>query len=175
MVKNIFIISAIVVLILLITSKEVQSAIDPLAWRDDGGWDDPTFGLPSTALNSGFPAGVVSGGYGNDWGGSMQRALWFGKVANDYIGRYTITSTKRTWGESTSDHNHMQLTSYAVDIATSGSEGDRILRHLMNKFGSSYDGGYWYNTNRGGYRYNIGWKSDSEHYDHIHIGVRKLS
>ena len=168
-------ISIALILTFVLMSDDVQGAIDPMAWRDDGEWEDPTFGLPSTSLNQGFPAGVVTGGLGNDWGGSMSRALWFGKTANDFIGRYTITSTKRTWGMTTSDHNSMNLTSYAVDISTSGEEGDMILKHLMERFGSTYQGGYWYNVNRGGYRYQFGWKEDQDHYDHIHIGVRKLS
>lgn len=168
MVKYWLWISIAIVLILVLMSDEVKGAIDPYAWRDDGGWDDPTFNLPQGGLGSGK---VVLGGAGGDWDGSMQRALWFGYQANEFLNRYAISSQKRTWNVG-SDHYNLQLNSYAVDIATSGEEGDRVLKHLMDKFGDSFTGGLK-NVYRGGYRFQFIWRYP-DHYDHIHIGVKKI-
>ena len=135
---------------------------------------DPDFGLPQGSVDSG-KAGY--GGDNNNWGGSMQRALAFGKIANEFVGKNIISSQKRsrlkTAKGTVSDHYEGQKDAYAIDLSCRGSEGDRLLAHLMEWFGyPSYTGGYWLNVNKGGYRYQFGWKV-KDHYDHIHIGVRK--
>ena len=112
----------------------------------------------------------------------MGRALWFAKIANEYIGKNIVSSQKRdkklTADGNVSDHYSGKNDSYAVDLGISGSKGDELLKHIMSLFAngkySDYVGGEWFNKSIDGYRYQIGWKSDSDHYDHIHVGVRKL-
>lgn len=139
-----------------------------------GDYPDKTFGLPEGSSDSGK---VVKGGENGDWGGSMQRALAFAKVANDFVGRDIVSSQKRTRQTTAngniSDHYDQQQDSYAVDLACSGTEGDRILEELMKWVGfPDYKGGYWLNFIKDGYRYQVGWKVP-QHFDHIHIGVKK--
>ena len=137
-------------------------------------YPDPDFGLPSGSIDSGK---VNYGGDGNNWGGSMERALAFAKIANDFSGKNIVVSQKRsrvkTAKGTVSDHYQGKKDAYAVDLSCTGTKGDQLLAHLMNWFGyPSYTGGYWLNVNKGGYRYQFGWKV-KDHYDHIHIGVKK--
>lgn len=148
---------------------EASFSFDP-----GGGYSDPTFGLPQGSVDSGKAA---SGGDNGNWGGSMSRALAFAKVANDFMGKNVITSQKRsrklTASGNVSDHFEGNSASYAVDLACRGEQGDRLLAHLMKWFGHpEYTGNRWFNVTKNGYRYQIGWKVPN-HYDHIHVGVRK--
>ena len=147
-----------------------------LVFDPKGGYPDKTFGLPKGEPHSGK---VYPGGEGGDWGGSMQRALAFAKVAVDFTKNPNIISsqkrTKVVPGSSAySDHSTNSMSSYAIDIACTGAEGDRILKHLMEWAGyPEYKGGYWLNFIKDGYRYQVGWRVEN-HYDHIHIGVRSV-
>jgi len=139
-----------------------------------GNYPDKDFGLPTGRVDSG-KAGY--GGDNNDWGGSMQRTLAFAKIANEFMGKDVILSQKRsrvkTAKGTVSDHYDGQKDAYAVDLSCRGTEGDRLLAHLMQWFGHpECKGGKWFNVKKGGYRYQFGWKL-KDHFDHIHIGVRK--
>lgn len=144
-----------------------------------------TYGLPitTTLTTSKERVKVYKGGEGNNWAGSMGRALWFAKTANDYMGRNIITSQKRPRkttriSKKISDHWVNNPIAYAVDLGVQGSTADKVLEYIMSLFAngkySYYKGGYWFDVNIDGYRYQIGWKSDEDHYDHIHVGVKKL-
>ncbi len=137
-------------------------------------YSDPYFGLPEGNVDT---AKVTPGGDGGDWGGSMQRALAFAKIANDFMGKNVVISQKRsrvkTAKGTVSDHWEGLKNCYAIDLACKGEQGDKLLAHLMEWFGyPSYKGGYWFDVNKDGYRYQFGWNV-KDHYDHIHIGVRK--
>lgn len=145
------------------------------AFDPSGNYPDPTFGLPTGDVNSG---NVSPGGAGGDWDGSMQRALAFGKIANEFIGKNVISSQKRkrvkTASGRTSDHFYGQDFTYAVDLACNLETGDRLLAHLMNWFGHpEYTGGKWFEVVKDGYRYQVGWRV-KDHFNHIHVGVRKV-
>ena len=139
-------------------------------------------GIPKLGGETYGLTGVEKGGDGGNWGGSMGRALWFAKISNDYMGKNIVSSQKRdkklTADGNVSDHYSGKNDSYAVDLGISGSKGDELLKHIMSLFANGeygdYVGGKWFNTTIDGYRYQIGWKSDSDHYDHIHVGVRKI-
>ena len=169
-----------------VLSFEKWSSVNEASFNFDpeGEYPDKTFGLPRGGSDS---RKVSSGGNGGDWGGSMQRALAFAKVANDFMKKDIIASQKRskklTASNYVSDHYDQQNDSYAVDLACLGSEGDKLLAELMKWLESSpentrntrftdYKGGSWLNFTRGGYRYQIGWRV-KDHFDHIHVGVRK--
>jgi hypothetical protein len=134
-----------------------------------------TLGFATGKVDSGK---VVGGGTGGNWGGSMPRALRIAKIANDFMGKNVITSQKRTRVQTangnTSDHNVGVANAYAVDLACRGAQGDALLAHLMKAMGHpEYKGGKWFNVNKDGYRYQFGWKVP-DHFDHIHVGVKKL-
>ena len=141
-------------------------------------------GIPKLGGETYGLKGTLKGGDGGNWGGSMGRALWFAKIANEYMGKNIVSSQKRdkklTADGNVSDHYIGKNDSYAVDLGVSGSKGDELLKHIMSLFAngkySDYEGGSgnWFNKSIDGYRYQIGWKTDSDHYDHIHVGVRKL-
>ena len=147
-------------------------------------YPDKTFGYALGAVDTGR---ANSGGSGGDWGGSMPRALWFARVADDWAKanglvnekRPTIVSSQKrsrvkTASGSVSDHYAGNSDAYAVDLAVSGSNGDALLAHIMEKFGHpEYKGGSWFNTTIKGYRYQIGWNV-ANHYDHIHVGVKRV-
>jgi hypothetical protein len=74
-----------------------------------------------------------------------------------------------------SDHYQGNSDAYAIDLSVKGQEGDQLLAHIMKKFGyPKYRGGSWFNVTLGGYRYQIGWRV-ANHFDHIHIGVKKIA
>jgi hypothetical protein len=127
---------------------------------------------------------VMLGGIDGDWAGSMQLALEVGKLANDFVGHNIVSSQKRsnksTASGNVSDHWVENLDSYAVDLSTGPNtpanleQGDELLAEIMAFLGdTSYTGGHWLNLNKGGYRYQVGWRVP-DHYDHIHVGVKKL-
>lgn len=139
-----------------------------------GNYPDQDFGFPEGPVDK---AKVVRGGDGDNWGGSMQRALAFAKIANEYMGKNVVSSQKRsrvtTANGGVSDHYEGKSNSYAVDLACRGSKGDALLAHLMEWFGHpEYEGGKWFNVTKDGYRYQIGWRVKN-HFDHIHIGVSR--
>ena len=149
---------------------------ESFSFDPDANYPDKTFGFVMGDINSG-KANI--GGINDDWGGSMQRALAFGKVANDFVGKNIVSSQKRsrvkTASGNVSDHYEGSKDSYAVDVAANGEKGDALLAHLMQWCGHpEYKGGSWFNFNSGGYRYQIGWRVKG-HFDHIHIGVRRTT
>ena len=138
-----------------------------------------SMGFPTGPVDSGK---VTGGGIGGDWDGSMPRALEVGKIAASCSGRSNpFSSQKRsrvkTASGNVSDHYEGQESAYAIDIPTSGKAGDRLLACIMEKWNggsnSDYKGGSWLNVNVGGYRYQFGWRVPN-HYDHIHVGVKKI-
>lgn len=133
------------------------------------------YGLSQGDVDS---AKVTSGGTNGDWGGSVYRALEIANVANKFAGKNIISSQKRsrkqTANGSVSDHWEGNIDAYAVDLATYGKDGDELLAHIMKYLGHpEYTGGKWFEINKDGYRYQIGWRVP-DHYDHIHVGVKKL-
>lgn len=139
-----------------------------------------TYNFPIGNVDSG---NVVLGGVNNNWDGSMDKALEIANIARECSGKKNIiTSQKRSKKETSSgnvsDHYEGSLSSYAIDIKAKGEKGDELLSCILNKFDggkySDYKGGSWLNFNKDGYRYQFGWKI-ADHYDHIHVGVKKIS
>jgi len=138
---------------------------------------DETYGFKEGAVNT---PSVLRGGNNGNWGGSMGRALWFAKIAKEYMGKNIVSSQKRTRkltrNQNISDHYINTDGSYAVDLSVTGPKGDQLLKHIMSVFANGkyddYKGGSWFNKIIDGYRYQIGWRV-TDHYNHIHVGVRK--
>lgn len=159
----------------MLTFNNWISLTESFSFDPSANYPDKTFGFTIGNVDSG-KANI--GGANGDWGGSMARALAFGKIANDFVGKNTVISQKRsrvkTASGNVSDHYEGSKDSYAVDITASGEKGDALLAHLMQWCGHpEYKGGSWFNFNSGGYRYQVGWRVKG-HFDHIHIGVKKL-
>ena len=110
---------------------------------------------------------------GGGWGGSESPALAIAKLSG-----LPISSQKRdrmlTASGNPSDHWKGSKQSYAVDLGTSGAAGDAAFRKIVTALGRpELKPGAWHNLNINGYRYQIGWRT-KDHYDHIHVGVKKL-
>lgn len=177
-----------------------QAVIDGIGQRNIGGGNVPPAGLnpqPQAggatgdvnldALGIGY-GGVDSrkitrGGVGGNWGGSMPRALQFLDWAKqsgyqpNTSGRWLSQKRARqnTASGGISDHWQGSTQSYGLDLGVPNlAEGDKLIGNLMRYFGQpNYKGGSWLNVNKGGYRYQIGWRTPG-HFDHIHVGVKKL-
>ena len=173
-----------------------QSVIDGIGTRNIGGGNVPAAG-PNTQPQGGDIAvgslgipyggvdsrGITKGGAGGNWGGSMPKALQFLQWAQqtgykpNTAGRWLSQKRSRqnTASGGVSDHWQGSSTAYGLDLGVPNvAEGDKLLGNLMRYFGQpSYRGGSWLNINKGGYRYQIGWRTPG-HFDHIHVGVRKL-
>jgi predicted chitinase len=138
-----------------------------------------TMGFSTGPVDSGK---VTAGGVNGDWDGSLPRALEVAKIASKCSGRSNpMSSQKRsrvkTASGNVSDHYEGNESAYAIDIPAAGKSGDKLLACIMknwnNGSNSDYDGGSWLNVNVGGYRYQFGWRV-AGHFDHIHVGVKKI-
>lgn len=114
---------------------------------------------------------------GGGWGGSQAIAA----ELRDITG-LPVTSEKRdtkmTASGGVSDHWTGSKTSYAYDLGGTTKQMDAAAKKLMASLGVNWDGksGIVKNINKNGYRIQVIYRSNvgGNHYDHIHIGVRKL-
>jgi hypothetical protein len=84
----------------------------------------------------------------------------------------------RTWGAATSDHHTSQVRSWACDLSVAGVHVPTPQAHeAARRIGSALGEPGWTGGNLkkvvGGYRVQVLWMV-AGHYDHVHIGVRKL-
>jgi hypothetical protein len=115
----------------------------------------------------------------NEWGGSKSIADAFASIAIG-AGELTVTSAKRptkaTASGGVSDHWTGSTNAYAYDLGGSVSQMDRAAAALMATLGIPWSGGaIVQNVTRFGYRLQILYRTNvgGNHFDHIHIGVRK--
>ena len=121
---------------------------------------------------------LVRGGAGGNWGGALDEAVRLQNIAG-----ITPSSQKRSRRNSASgrpsDHWEGSTTSYAIDLPGTPGDGrtDASAQRIVAALGGpkNWPGGV-YNVTRNGYRYQVIWKSNvgGNHYDHIHLGVRKV-
>ena len=124
---------------------------DPLAWFAPGGRNQGTenlaVALAAIALQGNEPLYVSDG-----WG--------------------------RTWGSSTSDHYVSQTNSWATDLAVRGiqrptPQTEEAARRVAAALGHpGWTGGDLKVTIQG-YRFQVLWKV-AGHFNHVHVGVRKV-
>jgi len=139
---------------------------------------------PSTQPGS-SSAPPASGGGGlfrptsAEWGGSKSIATAFANIARS-AGGLAVSSEKRetrnTASGGVSDHWVGSTTAYAYDLSGSVPNMDRAAAALMAVLGIRWDGGsIVQNVTRFGYRLQILYRTNvgGNHFDHIHIGVRK--
>lgn len=127
------------------------------------------YGFKAGSIDSGL---VYRGGEGGDWGGSLERALALARAVGANPSSQK-RSRRLTASGNPSDHWVGSTASYAVDLPASGAAGDALLTKIRQVLGVNLKAGTWNNVNIGGYRYQVGWRTPG-HFDHIHVGVRRL-
>jgi hypothetical protein len=141
-----------------------------------------------TAAQAGVVAGPGSSGdrlelfrpTSTEWGGSKSIAGTFARVAIN-AGGLAVTSTKRdtqhTASGGVSDHWVGSKTAYAYDLSGTVARMDKAAAALMAVLGIPWDGrsAIVQNVTRFGYRLQILYRTHvgGNHFDHIHLGVRK--
>lgn len=110
---------------------------------------------------------------GGGWGGAeapVLRAIAIGRKHG-----LLITSLKRHWGSTGSDHHLSQVTSYAADMSNGRAptpEMDRTAAEIAQNLGvPNYRGGYVLNRSHGRARGQLIWRWTG-HFNHVHYGVR---
>jgi hypothetical protein len=109
---------------------------------------------------------------GGSWGGSVhpaRRALRIGQANG-----LTVTSRKRSWGSTGSDHNVAQKRSFAVDLSNGSSptkEMDRTAYEIATILGHPQWRSGILNERVGNVRMQLIWRWEG-HYNHVHVGVR---
>ena len=149
----------------LLTSEEAALLEDALDQTDEESVDE--------ALGRIFLGGCL-GAPGGGWGGSVapvQRAIVIGRRNG-----LTVTSAKRSWGNTGSDHHTSQRRSFAADMSNGTSptpQMDRTAQVIAAACGHSGWKGGLLNVQANGYRVQLIWRYPN-HYNHVHVGVRRL-
>jgi hypothetical protein len=113
---------------------------------------------------------------GGGWGGSQRPAMDLARLSG-----LTITSTKRdrkaTASGGVSDHWVGSKDAFATDLGGSVSDMDRAAVVLARRLGIPYRKGQPLvaTVTRGGLRYQLLYRTQvgGNHFDHIHVGVRR--
>ena len=162
-----------------VDDKKPIKVVPPLSTN----YDDPAMGLKKGGVDSGL---AMTGGTDDNWDGSMPRLLAIAKMAKDYFD-VNVTSQKRkkkkTANGSTSAHYYKNFGKYAIDLRVptvknntpKNTKGDDLFNKIVELLGKpNLESGKWRPIKYKGYRYNVGWRADGDHMNHIHIGVNKL-
>jgi hypothetical protein len=162
-----------------VDDKKPIKVVPPLSTN----YDDPAMGLKKGGVDSGL---AMTGGTDDNWDGSMPRLLAIAKMAKDYFD-VNVTSQKRkkkkTANGSTSAHYYKNFGKYAIDLRVptvkkdtpKNTKGDDLFNKIVELLGKpNLKSGKWRPIKYKGYRYNVGWRADGDHMNHIHIGVNKL-
>lgn len=88
------------------------------------------------------------------------------------------SSWGRTWGPGTSDHHHTRNDSWAVDLAVRGvNHPTAATETAAQRIASALGEPGWSGGNLvkvvDGYRFQLLWLT-SGHFDHVHLGVRRV-
>lgn len=146
------------------------------------GW---TTGVYPTCIDGGV---ICPGGTNGTWDGALPLVLKIAKLSDLTPGSQK-RSTKLSASGNISNHWCGLPYQYAADLPVSGSKGDeqflKIKNALLNLgWLSDSDPGYraWENNvgnypsfSHNGFKCQVLWKSDSDHYYHIHVGCKNLS
>jgi len=147
----------------------------------DTNYSDDTMGFKTGGVDSRL---AMVGGTGNNWNGSMPRALSIAKMIHKEFNVVPSSQKRRkkqTENGSTSQHYFKNFDSYAVDLPTGtvkkssskDNKGDKMFNMIVDVLGQpNTTSGKWLNIIYDGYKYNIGWRV-KDHYNHIHVGVKK--
>lgn len=123
-------------------------------------------------------AGGLTTGKGS-WGGGAAIATPAVLLARQM--GIPVTSRKRNRPDlgagRASDHDVHNKNAYAVDLAASGSRGDKLAKSIARRYGIPLSNIGTYNRHTitvDGKRYSLQllWRVDG-HYDHVHLGIRR--
>ena len=117
--------------------------------------------MPTNFLNPG-------GGFGGSEA-PVRRAIEIGQANG-----LTLTSAKRTNGNTTSDHHVSQTRSFACDLSNGSSptpQMDATARAIATKLGHPDFRSGILNVTKGALRAQLIWRTH-DHLDHVHFGVR---
>lgn len=141
---------------------------------------------PWSVYKSGAYKKYLGGGDGQDlkptstdWGGSQSVAnqLRDVSIANGLTVSSAKRETKNTKSGGISDHWVGNKNAYAYDMAGSVAQMDEAIKDLLEVFGVRWGGGEVIkNFYRNGYRIQILYRTyvGGNHFNHIHIGVKKV-
>ena len=116
---------------------------------------------------------------GGGWGGSYAPATQVAKVGEHYglVPTSQKRDTKMTSSGNTSDHWVGSKNSYAYDLGGTVPQMDRAAKAITQRLGIPYKGGPLVATvTRHGLRYQVLYRTNvgGNHFNHIHIGVRRV-
>jgi hypothetical protein len=135
-----------------------------------------------------IPPVICPGGSFGTWDGTLPLVLKIAKLSDLTIGSQK-RSTKSSASGNISNHWCGLPYQYAADLPVSGDKGDEQFLKIKNalldlgwlsdtdpqyKFWENNVGNYPSFTHNG-FKCQVLWKSDADHYDHIHVGCRNLS
>ena len=147
-----------------IAPEEVESV-------EDDALDEP-FEEDDSRMLTGRPTKAQFLKPGGSWGGSVHPCRRAIRVAEKH--KLTVTSRKRSWGSSGSDHNVAQKRSFAVDLSNGSSptkEMDRTAYEIAAILGHPQWRSGILNVWQGPVRAQLIWRTDG-HWNHVHFGVR---
>jgi len=171
------------------TVTDVLSQGESESYSDFSDVDIESYGWPTGVYPTCIDGNVICpGGTNGTWDGSLPLVLKIAKLSDLTPGSQK-RSTKLSASGNISNHWCGLPYQYAADLPVSGSKGDeqflKIKQALLNLgWLSDTDPDYLsWEKNVGNYPYfkyngfkcQVLWKSDSDHYDHIHVGCRNLS
>jgi hypothetical protein len=109
------------------------------------------------------------------YGGTQGKIIPFSQDAHK-MGLSTTSAkrdTVKTASGNTSDHYRGKTNATARDWAGPPQQMDRLARKIARDLGvKGYKGGPL-NVTRGGYRFQLLWKTD-RHFDHVHLGIQRV-
>lgn len=163
------------------TAVAFGAALGSAAWSAD----KSKSGVAFFGSGTGQLLGTSGGGDGGNWAGSLPKLMSL-MPAGKWVGGHKRARQKTKDG-NTSDHYLGRLDSYAVDFMLSNTfKGDKIAATnfaiaVAQKAGKNitswepYINSYLNIFTPDGYRVQIIWLSmvGGNHYDHVHVGVRK--
>ncbi len=124
------------------------------------------------------------GGDGGDWAGTMWRTLRMQQIADIKPGSQKRGKSRIAGSGGVSDHADDMTYGYAMDLFGTPEDGktNESASKIVEALGGPKNWGYQdhanevYRTIYDGYRYTVIWRSNigGNHYDHIHIGTRKV-
>lgn len=137
-------------------------------------------GTPSTVTKPAMPTDTTGFVPGGGWGGSKNLATDLAKIG-EKLG-LKVTSEKRATKLSASgipsDHWTGSKNSYAYDLSngTTTPQEDRSASAIAAALGVPNWKGGVLNVTKGGYRYQVLYKTmvGGNHFNHVHVGVKKV-
>jgi len=120
---------------------------------------------------------------GGPWGGSQKVTNEAKRIAATMgipvtSQKRNLADTRRVGSSTDSDHYTGNKTAFAVDFGVSGARGDQLARAIASKYGippgkiGTFNG-HVVRVGGASYRLHLFWRV-AGHFDHVHLGVRRV-